>query len=141
MLEAVSIDGDNAISLCKSRESEGGLEVGLSLDKTKMDAFAAIFTEWPKGFDRALSCSTLMFSISNLPSGTPEYMAPELYEEEYDELVDVYSFGVCVLEMLSSEYPYCECSNPAQIYKKVTSISCPKHMQLAISLRQMSASL
>ncbi|KAL2496910.1 Phenolic glucoside malonyltransferase 2 [Forsythia ovata] len=44
LLEAVSIDGDNAISLCKSRESEGGLEVGLSLDKTKMDAFAAIFT-------------------------------------------------------------------------------------------------
>ncbi|KAL3826190.1 hypothetical protein ACJIZ3_022219 [Penstemon smallii] len=52
--------------------------------------------------------------------GTPEFMAPELYEEDYDELVDIYSFGMCVLEMLSSEYPYSECSNPAQIYKKVT---------------------
>lgn len=49
-------------------------------------------------------------------------MAPELYEEDYDELVDVYSFGMCVLEMLTSEYPYSECSNPAQIYKKVTSV-------------------
>lgn len=53
--------------------------------------------------------------------GTPEFMAPELYEEEYNELVDVYSFGMCVLEMFTSEYPYSECSNPAQIYKKVTS--------------------
>ncbi|KAL2501382.1 putative serine/threonine-protein kinase WNK4 [Forsythia ovata] len=52
-------------------------------------------------------------------------MAPELYEEEYDELVDVYSFGMCVLE-ISSEYPYYECSIPAQIYKKVTSGKLPE---------------
>ncbi|KAI6670883.1 hypothetical protein NL676_005768 [Syzygium grande] len=51
--------------------------------------------------------------------GTPEFMAPELYEENYNELVDVYSFGMCVLEMLTCEYPYTECTNPAQIYKKV----------------------
>ncbi|KAF7143344.1 hypothetical protein RHSIM_Rhsim05G0229600 [Rhododendron simsii] len=57
---------------------------------------------------------------------TPEFMAPELYEEDYDELVDIYSFGMCVLEMLTSEYPYCECSNPAQIYKKVTSGKLPE---------------
>ncbi|KAJ8512507.1 hypothetical protein OPV22_002941 [Ensete ventricosum] len=53
--------------------------------------------------------------------GTPEFMAPELYEEEYDELVDIYSFGMCMLEMITLEYPYSECKNPAQIYKKVTS--------------------
>lgn len=58
--------------------------------------------------------------------GTPEFMAPELYEESYNELVDVYSFGMCVLEMLTSEYPYSECTNPAQIYKKVTSGKLPK---------------
>ncbi|KAF2313505.1 hypothetical protein GH714_011292 [Hevea brasiliensis] len=52
--------------------------------------------------------------------GTPEFMAPELYEEEYNELVDVYSFGMCMLEMVTCEYPYSECKNPAQIYKKVT---------------------
>ncbi|KAJ7964310.1 putative Kinase [Quillaja saponaria] len=57
--------------------------------------------------------------------GTPEFMAPELYEEDYNELVDVYSFGMCVLEMLTSEYPYSECTNPAQIYKKVTSAKLP----------------
>ncbi|TYH36759.1 hypothetical protein ES332_D13G287200v1 [Gossypium tomentosum] len=57
--------------------------------------------------------------------GTPEFMAPELYEEDYNQLVDVYSFGMCVLEMLTSEYPYSECANPAQIYKKVTSGKLP----------------
>ncbi|EPS73758.1 hypothetical protein M569_00993, partial [Genlisea aurea] len=57
--------------------------------------------------------------------GTPEFMAPELYDEDYDELVDIYSFGMCVLEMLTCEYPYNECSNPAQIYKKVTSGQLP----------------
>jgi serine/threonine protein kinase len=56
-------------------------------------------------------------------TGTPEFMAPELYEEEYNELVDVYSFGMCILEMITCEYPYSECKNPAQIYKKVTSVS------------------
>lgn len=53
--------------------------------------------------------------------GTPEFMAPELYEEEYNELVDIYSFGMCMLEMVTFEYPYRECKNAAQIYKKVTS--------------------
>ncbi|ESW07272.1 hypothetical protein PHAVU_010G115800 [Phaseolus vulgaris] len=53
--------------------------------------------------------------------GTPEFMAPELYEESYTELVDIYSFGMCILEMVTFEYPYSECKNPAQIFKKVTS--------------------
>ncbi|NXP95920.1 WNK3 kinase, partial [Passerina amoena] len=40
------------------------------------------------------------------PTGTPEFMAPEMYEERYDESVDVYAFGMCMLEMGTSEYPY-----------------------------------
>lgn len=53
--------------------------------------------------------------------GTPEFMAPEMYEEKYDEAVDVYALGMCILEMATSEYPYYECQNAAQIYRKVTS--------------------
>ncbi|KAE8736283.1 putative serine/threonine-protein kinase WNK1 [Hibiscus syriacus] len=53
--------------------------------------------------------------------GTPEFMAPELYEEEYNELVDIYAFGMCLLELVTLEYPYVECANAAQIFKKVTS--------------------
>lgn len=54
--------------------------------------------------------------------GTPEFMAPEVYEEEYNELVDIYSFGMCILEMVTFDYPYSECTHPAQIYKKVISV-------------------
>jgi len=53
--------------------------------------------------------------------GTPEFMAPELYEEDYDERVDIYSFGMCLIELVTFECPYCECKNPAQIYKRVSS--------------------
>jgi len=47
-------------------------------------------------------------------------MAPELYDEQYDDRVDVYSFGMCLLELATLEYPYSECRNAAQIYRKVT---------------------
>ncbi|MCD9642651.1 Serine/threonine-protein kinase wnk3 [Datura stramonium] len=47
-----------------------------------------------------------------------EFMAPELYEEEYNELVDIYAFGMCLLELVTFEYPYVECANAAQIYKE-----------------------
>lgn len=57
-------------------------------------------------------------------------MAPEMYEEHYDEAVDVYAFGMCMLEMATSEYPYSECQNAAQIYRKVTSVS--EHSKLLL---------
>ena len=48
-------------------------------------------------------------------------MAPEMYEERgYNEKVDIYAFGMCLLEMITGEYPYAECKNAAQVYKKVT---------------------
>ncbi|XP_076896153.1 putative serine/threonine-protein kinase WNK11 [Bidens hawaiensis] len=53
--------------------------------------------------------------------GTPEFMAPELYEEDYNELVDIYSFGMCLVEMATTEIPYSECDSIAKIYRKVTS--------------------
>ncbi|XP_059302764.1 phenolic glucoside malonyltransferase 1-like [Lycium ferocissimum] len=45
-LEFISIDGDTGISmsLSKSKDSDEDLEVGLSLPKTRINAFAAIFT-------------------------------------------------------------------------------------------------
>jgi hypothetical protein len=84
-------------------------------------------------------------------AGTPEFMAPELYDENYNEKVDVrqpypragllaprllahaagacphshtraqiYAFGMCVLEMATNEYPYSECANAAQIWRRVS---------------------
>jgi WNK lysine deficient protein kinase len=59
--------------------------------------------------------------------GTPEFMAPDMYEEgSYDEKVDIYAFGMCMLEIFTKEIPYRECNNPAQIYKKVMSGARPE---------------
>eukprot|EP00798_Chlamydomonas_sp_ICE-L_P004847 gene4846-34604_t len=69
-----------------------------------------------------LGFATMRAGLSTVMSviGTPEFMAPELYEESYNEKVDVYSFGLCLLELATLEYPYSECRNAAQIFKKVT---------------------
>ncbi|KAI3953002.1 hypothetical protein MKX01_028694 [Papaver californicum] len=39
---------------------------------------------------------------------TPKFMAPEIYNEDYNKLVDIYSFGMCMLEMTTNECPYSE---------------------------------
>lgn len=61
--------------------------------------------------------------------GTPQYMAPELYNEKYTTKVDVYAFGMCLLEMITLEVPYSECSNPGAIYLKVTNGILPEALK------------
>ena len=56
-------------------------------------------------------------------------MAPELYEESYGIEVDIYAFGMALLEMLTREPPYRECINPAQIYKKVIGNKLPNSLE------------
>lgn len=73
------------------------------------------------GLSTVISRKTKVLSVL----GTPEFMAPELYDENYDEKVDIYAFGMCLLEMFTKEVPYRECRNPAQIYKKVTNHIAP----------------
>lgn len=51
--------------------------------------------------------------------GTPNFIAPELYDGQYDEHVDVYSFGMVLLQMVTARLPYDECEHPTQIYKLV----------------------
>ena len=51
--------------------------------------------------------------------GTPHWMAPELYNEKYNELVDIWSFGMCVLELVTNTIPYKECKNTIAVYNKV----------------------
>lgn len=61
--------------------------------------------------------------------GTPEYMAPEMFDEEYDEKIDIYAFGMCFLEMITKEVPFSECKGVGQIYKKITSGAKPEALQ------------
>jgi WNK lysine deficient protein kinase len=51
--------------------------------------------------------------------GTPEYMAPEIYKNNYDYRVDIYAFGMSVLEMSTGCFPY-ENLNLREIFEKVT---------------------
>ncbi|KAK2836175.1 hypothetical protein Q7C36_014044, partial [Tachysurus vachellii] len=53
--------------------------------------------------------------------GTPSSWLLRCTRRSMTRRVDVYAFGMCILEMTTSEYPYSECQNAAQIYRKVTS--------------------
>jgi len=52
--------------------------------------------------------------------GTPEFMAPEIFNERYTEKVDTYAFGMCLLEMVTGVTPYEEClNNPYKVWKAI----------------------
>ncbi|GAA0167292.1 hypothetical protein Leryth_007839 [Lithospermum erythrorhizon] len=78
--------------------------------------------------DLGLAATTQNHSAHSI-LGTPEFMAPELYDEDYTESIDIYAFGMCVLELVTLELPYSECDNVARIYKKVVSGVRPKAME------------
>eukprot|EP01084_Bolivina_argentea_P125202 221857_1 len=67
--------------------------------------------------DLGLSCNVV--SARSIV-GTPHWMAPELYREDYDEMVDIWSFGMCVLELITSLIPYSECKGAFQVYQNIS---------------------
>ena len=42
--------------------------------------------------------------------------------------VDIYAFGMVILEIFTNEYPFSECKNPGQIYKKVSAVRPPSDL-------------
>jgi WNK lysine deficient protein kinase len=78
-----------------------------------------------------LGLSTTM-SRSHVTSvvGTPEYMAPEVFNERYGPKVDIYAFGMSVLEMCTLTPPYRECLNPASVFRKVMDGIKPQSLDL-----------
>ena len=57
--------------------------------------------------------------------GTPAYTAPEVYTGSYTTKADIWSFGMCVMEMATAESPYSELPNIGAIYMAVTSWKLP----------------
>ena len=48
--------------------------------------------------------------------GTIVYMAPEIFQEKmYNNSIDIYAFGICLLEMITNEESYSECKTISQI--------------------------
>ncbi|OHT16321.1 hypothetical protein TRFO_41893 [Tritrichomonas foetus] len=61
----------------------------------------------PKICDFGLSRTQKLATTMTKAVGTPQWMAPELVSgKEYDESIDVYSYGVVLWEMLTDEIPY-----------------------------------
>ncbi|CAG9334949.1 WNK4_8 [Blepharisma stoltei] len=74
--------------------------------------------------------STIMRSkLQTSVLGTPEYMAPEVYEGSYDTKVDIFSFGMCITEMCTLSAPYKECKTPAAVYRRVMSRILPESLK------------
>lgn len=73
-------------------------------------------------------------------SGTPAYLAPEIYQKKaYDEKIDVFSFGTMLWEIFARQVPY-EGLDPSDIMQKLfkeepmsTLSTIPKPIQKIIS--------
>ncbi|CAD8107501.1 unnamed protein product [Paramecium primaurelia] len=66
--------------------------------------------------------------------GTPEFMAPEIYQGNYNTKVDIYAFGLCVLEMVTGLKPFSECKGgTAQIIKKVMESQKPQSIEAILN--------
>lgn len=65
-------------------------------------------------------CDEMHSSYAKSYEGTKGFMAPEVFEGRYTVLADIYSLGMCILEMVTFEKPYKECDDfIMQIYEKV----------------------
>ncbi|XP_021866351.2 probable serine/threonine-protein kinase WNK11 [Spinacia oleracea] len=71
--------------------------------------------------DLGLSTMLQQVETGRAVGESPAFMAPELFGEDHNQLVDIYSFGMCLLQMVTRVLPYSECSNQGQIYEKVVS--------------------
>ena len=80
--------------------------------------------------DLGLSATLENDNVVHTIIGTPKFITSGLYEENYNELVDVYSFGMCLLEMVNLEIPYSECRSISQIYKMVSSGTNPNRSSI-----------
>ncbi len=61
--------------------------------------------------------------------GTVGFMAPEIFDEKYDEKVDIYAFGMLMLEVMTNRTPYDECDTMLQVAAKTMSGHGPELMQ------------
>ncbi|OHT08056.1 STE family protein kinase [Tritrichomonas foetus] len=87
----------------------------LKCDNLFIDASEGIVKIGDFGLSKAIPTGEAVSCL-----GTPAYTAPEVYSGKYTTKADIWSFGLCVLEMVTAETPYAECGNVGVIYMKVS---------------------
>jgi len=69
------------------------------------------------GLARAMSDSQ---PLASTLVGTPHYVAPEIFEGvPYDEKADIYSFGVCMYELMHGRTPYADVKTVVGLVRRV----------------------
>eukprot|EP00360_Condylostoma_magnum_P000735 CAMPEP_0168316894 /NCGR_PEP_ID=MMETSP0210-20121227/20521_1 /TAXON_ID=40633 /ORGANISM="Condylostoma magnum, Strain COL2" /LENGTH=157 /DNA_ID=CAMNT_0008307155 /DNA_START=353 /DNA_END=826 /DNA_ORIENTATION=+ len=63
--------------------------------------------------------TVLRNSLNKTFLGTPEYMAPEIFDVNYGTAVDIYSFGMCLTEICTQKPPYYEFDNLGSVCKAI----------------------
>jgi serine/threonine protein kinase len=62
-------------------------------------------------------------NLGKTMTGTPCFMAPEVLNSDsshqYNEKVDIWSFGLVVVELITSIQPYSECHNMSQLLQRI----------------------
>uniref|UniRef100_A0A1I8GJT5 Protein kinase domain-containing protein n=1 Tax=Macrostomum lignano TaxID=282301 RepID=A0A1I8GJT5_9PLAT len=58
--------------------------------------------------------------------GTLGYMAPEMLQERYDEKVDIFAFGLLMVELVTNCVPYQECQNFMDVWQRIASTTPPQ---------------
>lgn len=67
----------------------------------------------------------------NITTGTRNFMAPEVYRAGrtyggYAIPADIFSFGLCLLEMYTQILPYDECANDYEVQQKIQNVTSVK---------------
>jgi len=75
-------------------------------------------------------CTSLMMNPATSVVGTPEFMAPEMFDEQYGTEVDIYAFGMCLLQMVSRKLPFSECSTTGQVYRYIAASKQPRDVAM-----------
>jgi WNK lysine deficient protein kinase len=78
-----------------------------------------------------LGRSEFLYHIfSTTYAGTEEFMAPEVREGKYTTKADIYSLGMCIIEMVTLDKPYKECEGAAmRIYESIKNGILPKSLK------------
>ncbi|OEL20060.1 putative serine/threonine-protein kinase WNK9 [Dichanthelium oligosanthes] len=120
---------NDSVMGCSQKMKQLNTEIQL-LRTSKHKNIVKLFASWIDEEKGIVNIITEYFTSGSLRQYAPsllfyfectlEFMAPELYTGNYNELVDVYAFGMCMLELVTCEYPYSECQGMGHIFKNVS---------------------